>query len=147
MDTKLRYSDVPRDWAICYQTDCPLAENCLRRRVATLAPADLKHHDCVLPGARKGDSCDCFVENRPMRLARGMKGLLVGIGYEQGIVLREHLFKIFGSRSQYYRYYRGRWLISPSRQKRVAALFRQSGLDREPEFDDYIDGYYFDSDV
>ena len=147
MDIKLRFSDVPRNWAICYQTDCPLAESCLRRHVATLAPANLQHHECVLPAARKGESCNCFVENRPLRLAHGMKGLLVGIGYEQGIVLRNHLFKIFGSRSQYYRYYRGRWPISPRQQERVAALFRQLGLEREPKFDTYDNGYYFEGDV
>lgn len=147
MDIELRFNDVPRDWAICYQTGCPLAGSCLRRHVAELAPANLSHHDCVLPGARKGNSCDCFIEDRPMRLAHGMKGLLAGVGYELGIALRNRLFDIFGSRSQYYRYYRGRWPISPSQQKLVAELFREYGINREPKFDAYTDGYYFESNV
>ena len=76
-----------------------------------------------------------------------MKGLLAGVGYELGIALRNRLFDIFGSRSQYYRYYRGRWPISPSQQKLVAELFREYGINREPKFDAYTDGYYFESNV
>ena len=147
MDMKLQFSDIPQQWAICYQTDCPLASTCLRHHAATLVPADLLHHECVLPGARSTDTCLCFVEDRPMRLAYGMKRLLNGMTYEQGMALRSRLYDIFGSRSQFYRYREGRWPISPSQQARVAALFRESGLNGEPEFDAYATGYCFEDDV
>ena len=105
MSKALHFSDIPRDWAICFQSDCPFAASCLRRYAATLAPAALRHHECVLPSARTADSCHGFIENRPMRLAYGMKGLLRGVTYEEGIALRSRLYNVFGSRSQYYRYY------------------------------------------
>ena len=82
-----------------------------------------------------------------MRLAYGMKGLLRGVTYEEGIALRSRLYNVFGSRSQYYRYSEGRWPISPKQQSRVAALFREYGIGREPQFDAYAEGYYFDSDL
>lgn len=147
MNASLKFSDVPRDWAICYQSDCPLAATCLRRLAAVVAPADLTHHECVLPAARNGESCACFVENKPVRLAYGMRKLLTGVTYEQGIALREHLYRIFGSRSQYYRYSERHWPISPDLQARVAALFLEYGVDHKPEFDAYTEGYYFDDNV
>ena len=95
MDTTLRFSDIPSGWAICFQADCPLAANCLRRHAATLAPADLEKHTCVLPGARTdADTCKCFIENHPMRLAHGMKNLLPRMSYEEGIALRKQLLKM-----------------------------------------------------
>ena len=147
MDKTLQFSDIPSNWAICYQADCPLAANCLRYRAFTLAPADLNHHECVLPSARRADECRCFVEDRPMRLAYGMRRLLAGVGYEQGIDLRSRLYDLFGSRSQFYRYNERNWPVTPSQQTAVAALFREAGLDREPEFDHYTTGYYFDSNA
>ena len=61
--TKLTYSDIPHDWAICYQSDCPLSAQCLRHHAALLAPANLLHHDVVLPAARHDDDCQAFVPN------------------------------------------------------------------------------------
>lgn len=147
MESTLQFSDIPRDWAICCQSACPLADTCLRYRAFTLAPADLLHHECVLPAARKDDTCSSYVEDRPMRLAYGTKRLLKGVSYEQGMALRSRLYRIFGSRSQYYRYNENRWPISPALQARVADLFSEFGLGREPEFDAYATGYSFESDV
>lgn len=143
MDKALQFSDIPATWAICFDHDCPLAATCLRHHAATLAPAGLKHHECVLPAARDIDSCTLYVEDRPARLAYGMKHLLQDVKYEEGIAMRNELYDIFGSRSQYYHYYRGRWPISPRLQASVANLFRKYKLGHEPQFDNYSEGYYF----
>ena len=143
MVLQLQFSDIPHDWAICVQHDCPLAGSCLRHHAGTLAPDDLKHRDCVLPGARSADGCALFVEDQPVRLAHGMKGLLAGVSYKDVHALHKHLYGIFGSTSQYYRYRDGRWPISPRQQERVAALFRKFGFKGEPRFDSYSEGYYF----
>ena len=144
MNKTLQFSDIPGDWAICFQNDCPLAATCMRYHAAMLVPADLQHHNCVLPGARRDNDCTCFVENRPVRLAYGMKNLLPRMTYEKSIALRRELYNIFGCKSQYYRYSEGRWPISPSQQARVAELFRRFGLETEPSFDAYTEEYYFD---
>ena len=146
-NTTLNFSDIPSYWAICFQSDCPLAATCLRHRAAMLAPADLRHHECVLPGARSGDTCHSFVEDRPVRLAYGMKGLLPRVTSEEGMALRQRLYSIFGSTTQFYRYRNGRWPISPRQQARVAALFRKAGFKKEPHFDEYTEGYYFEREA
>ena len=144
METSLHFSDIPASWPICFQADCPLASNCLRHHAARTAPAELKHHECVLPGARTPDGCSCFVEDKPVRLARGMKNLLPRITTENGMVLRQQLYSLFGSTSQFYRYRRGQWVIPPSLQSRVEALCRKHGYMTDKLFDEYTQGYYFE---
>lgn len=141
----LTYEDAPYNWALCFQNECPLRDTCLRFAVGQLMPDSVTHHETVLPTARKDDRCCHYVEAKPVRMARGMMGLLPDVPYEVGVALRKHLYTIFGSSSQYYRYREGRWLISPRQQERVAALFRQFGLKGEPHFDAYVDGYCFEN--
>ena len=147
METHLNFSDIPSKWPICLQADCPLATTCLRHHAAQLAPAELRHHECVLPGARTADGCHSFVEDKPVRLARGMTCLLPRITTEEGMALRQQLYALFGSTSQFYRYRRGRWLISPRLQARVEALFRKHGYKTDKLFDEYTEGYYFGQDT
>lgn len=143
MDRLLVFTDVPHHWPICYQHDCPLANTCLRHHAAMEAPADLKHHECVLPGAYADDTRPCFVEDKPIRMARGMTKMLPTDEPWKDTALRQNLEVIFGCHAQYYRYRAGRFLITPAQQKRVAALFRKFGIAKEPQYDHMEERYYF----
>ena len=140
---KLSYKDAPRDWAICYQNDCPLSNRCLRHAVALLAPPTLTHHVTVLPAARQGDHCSLFASAEPVRIARGMKSIMKGIHAGQATDLRQELYAIFGSCPHFYRYRAGRYPVTPEQQERVAALFRKHGITTEPHYDDTSLSYYF----
>lgn len=140
---KLTYSLAPRNWAICFQHECPLADKCLRHAVALLAPAELEYHKTVLPGARKGDRCSLYVTTEPVRMARGMKRLLPRGSAGQAMEIRQGLYNIFGSCPQYYRYRAGKYDITPEQQARVAALFRRFSITAEPKFDHTSFAYYF----
>ena len=143
----LQFSDVPRDWALCFQHDCPLVAFCLRHHAATLAPADLRKHNCVLPGARTGDGrCALFVEDKPVRMARGMETMLRGWSQWDAMPVRHALEGVFGSRAQYYRYRSGRWPVTPHQQQRVAAVFRRYGITAEPHYDRITEEYFFPRD-
>ena len=100
MMKKLSYKDAPRDWAICFQNDCPLSDRCLRHAVAQLAPSTLTHHVTVLPAARQGDQCSLFASTEPVRIARGMTGIMKGIPSGKATDLRKELYNIFGSCAQ-----------------------------------------------
>ena len=140
---KLTYKDAPHDWAICYQNDCPLSDRCLRHAVAQLAPPTLTHHVTVLPAARQGDHCRLFASTEPVRIARGMKGIMKGIPSGLAMDLRQGLYTIFGSCPHFYRYRAGRYPVTPELQERVAALFRKHGITTEPHYDETALSYYF----
>ena len=143
MMKKLSYKDAPRDWAICFQNDCPLSDHCLRHAVALLAPPTLTHHTTVLPAAREGDHCRLFATAEPVRLARGMKGIMTGIPSGTATDLRQGLYAIFGSCPHFYRYRKGDYPITPEQQERVAALFHKHGITTEPHYDKTTLSYYF----
>ncbi|MBR1682418.1 MAG: hypothetical protein IJ700_03565 [Bacteroidaceae bacterium] len=140
---KLTYKDAPHDWAICFQDDCPRRERCLRHAVALLAPPALTHHATVLPAAREGDPCSLFATAEPVRLARGMKGIMQGVPKGQTTDIRQGLYGIFSSCPHFYRYRRGDYDITPEQQERVAALFRKHGITTEPHYDKTTIDYYF----
>ena len=146
MDITFKYSDFPSNWAICYQHECPLAETCLRHHAAELAPADLRNHNCVLPGARKDDACALFVADKRVRIAYGMTRLFQKCGRWKAAAMRKALETVFGCRAQFYRYRAGRWPISPRQQQRVAAVFRQFGETEEPCYDRVVEEYHFASE-
>lgn len=139
----LTYSLAPHDWAICFQHDCPLSNNCLRYAIAQLAPPDLTHHATVLPAARQDDRCRLFATKEPVRIARGMKRLLASRSTGLASDIRRGLFDIFGSRSQYYRYRDGEYDISPEQQARVISHLQSFGYQSDEPFDNYNEQYYF----
>lgn len=143
---QLTYSLAPRDWAICFQDDCPMKDTCLRYAIACLAPAGLTHHSTVLPAARQDDHCSLFASKEPVQLAHGMKRLLPRAAHGELSKLREGMYAIFGSTSQYYRYRRGEWPITPEQQRRVEQLLSKYGFKCPPHFDSITTEYYFPSE-
>lgn len=140
---ELSYSLAPASWPICFQSDCPLANTCLRHAVGQLAPADLAQHRVVLPGARKDGNCRFFASAEPVVIARGMSKLMPHASYETQMTIRHSLYSIFGSRSQYYRYRNGELDITPEQQRLVAQLFRDCGISEAPRYDQTRTTYYF----
>ena len=140
---KLDFSLAPTHWAICFQDECPLKNACLRYAIGHMAPAKLTHHSTVLPAARRGDQCTLFATKEPVRMARGMKGLLTGVRTGDAQEMREQLFDIFGSRRQFYRYRNGEYEITPRQQALVAQLFRQYGYEHQVAYDHESEQYYF----
>ena len=141
----LIFDDVPRNWAICFQTDCPLAVKCLRYHAATLAPATLTQHTTVLPATRTDAGCSLFVADEPVVVARGMTRIFDGVKSWDVPRLRNALEACFGSRAQYYRYRSGRYDITPAQQARVAEIFRKNGYAQPPVFDQTSVRYYFNT--
>ena len=139
----LSYSDAPKDWAVCMQADCPMADSCLRRSVALMMPASVKERLCVMPSARKGDKCKLFATNQPVRLAWGMTRLFEHVRWQDKRAMRQDLIAIFGERMRYYRFRKGRWPLSPDMQAAIARVMKDYGYAEEPRFDHTELCYYF----
>ena len=139
----LTYDDAPRDWALCFQQECPLHETCLRYRVGTMVPATVVHHDVVLPSARQGDTCQCFATDTPVVIARGMKRLFNGMSRWEAEALRKSVMGCFSSRTHFYRYRDGEYPITPDIQARIARVFEHFKTGSVPHFDDTTEEYYF----
>ena len=157
---ELTFSDIPHNWAICYDAACPLAKQCLRHHAAMLAPDTLLEHNTVLSAARLSaqDStaeeqqqteadhvCRAYVADEPVTLAYGMRNLFNDIHPFEVRGLRQQVQAVFGEKSHYYRYREGRYPITPKQQTRVADIFLRHGYTKAIKFDRYEVQYYFPS--
>lgn len=140
---ELNYSDIPHTWAVCFQNDCPMAQQCLRYHAAQLLPADKKTHNTVLQTARNDESCQLYVADQPVKVAYGMTKLFSGLKPLAASDLRQQVEVVFGSRTQYYRYREGRYPISPKQQALIADIFARNGLSADLKFDRIEEKYYF----
>lgn len=166
----LSFNDLPFGWALCFQSDCPLAGRCLRHRGGTLLPEGTLACRTVNPHLRTADGCKLFVAAEPVQMAYGMTGLDHSLNVIEAKELHEALYDYFGSRSRYYRFRNCRddrprsvsgispvaeaeadevgatrhtFGISPQQQADIAAIFRRLGLKGEPRFDHYEARYFF----
>ena len=165
----LHFTDLPFNWALCFQTDCPLADRCLRHHGGTLLPASQPTWTMVKPKLRSADGCPLFVADDPARMAYGMRGLDASLNVIEAKLLHEALYEYFGSRSRYYRFRnccndrpssvcglifrdaasteasaaRHTFGISPRMQADIAGIFHRLGLKGEPQFDHYETCYHF----
>lgn len=140
---ELSFSDAPYNWAICFQTDCPLGSTCLRRRVAELAPKDLVRHVVVMPSAREDERCLEFVLAEPVRMAWGLKATFSHVKSYHYQEMRPLLESHFGSHTTFYRYYNGLRPITPQHQEWIVSLLHRFGYDAPLRFDREEDMYDF----
>ncbi len=140
---ELSFSDAPHNWAICFQTDCPLSSTCLRRRIAELAPEHMMHHVMVMPSAREGEQCREFVSAEPVRMGWGMKSTFAGVKSYHYQEMRPLLESYFGSHTTFYRYYNGLRPITPDHQAWIAKLLKRFGYNAPLHFDREEEVYDF----
>ena len=142
----LRAEDVPRSWLICHNDQCPMKEECLRYAVAPIVEASREYGPSVYHSALKDGKCSYFVDKEPERLAWGFRPLFSKVRHEDYANLRCRVMALFGSESQFFRYNRGRFRLSPEQQDQVLALFRSYGYDtKDLRFAHYDDCFKFNT--
>ena len=139
----LTFSDAPHNWAICFQSDCPLGSTCLRRRVAELAPENMMRHVMVMPSAREGEQCREFASAEPVRMAWGMKTTFAHVQSYHYQEMHPLLEGYFGSHTTFYRYYNGLRPITPDHQAWIAKLLKRFGYNAPLRFDREEEVYDF----
>ena len=131
------FENVPSGWALCYNENCKMKEECLRYMAGQKAPDSLTTATCVTPRALKGDECRKFVAERYDTEAWGLGHLFDKVQHEHFAQLRDALFAMLGRRN-YYRYNNGERMLSEKQQQQIASLFKRFGYDEEPSFDHYV---------
>lgn len=138
------FSKLPANWAVCMQADCPLHEDCLRFQTFGIINSRYTQQRCVLPSARSGQKCRYHIPFAKVTVAWGMRELLSGVRGGDAKQMRKRIKAHFKSRSTYYRYYNGRYPISPTQQRAIRRIFKSFGYNPESvRFDRVEEDYYF----
>lgn len=131
------FSDMPKDWAVCFMHDCILKEQCLRYYAGETAPLNQYAALVVLPSARNGNSCKEFHTMKTERMAWGFSHLFDDVKHCDYRPLRSALENYFGSRFIYYRYHRGTKKLEEVEQHWVDELFQRYGYTTPRVYDHY----------
>lgn len=139
--------DTPKNYAYCFAGKgiCPNADTCLRAIAAQLlteskeAPSPII--ECISPVyvQRLTDSKNCqfYRNNEPVRYAKGMTQLFEDLPLKKAHLVRLKVMKCFSCESYFYQSRKGIRLISPKEQEDIRNVFRSTGIDSEPKFDEF----------
>ena len=131
------FSNMPKDWAVCFTHDCILKEQCLRYYVGKTLSVSQHSALTVLPSARSGNSCKEFHAMKKERLTWGFSHLFDDVKHSDYRSLRCAMEEHFGSRFVYYRYHRGINKLSEEEQQWINDLFQRYGYATPRVYDNY----------
>ena len=140
MKDLIDYTEVPYDYLMCLHEKCSKAETCLRQIAGRAAPAGKEWIKIVNPNYIVNLSGDCsyFRPAETVRYARGFKQLLGKLPNDTMRQVFHQLLTEFGER-QYYRNRNGERLLPPEEQKTILEIIEKCGIDRQPDFDSYVE--------
>ena len=138
------FKEVPTDYRLCFNADCPRREGCLRWVAGLKVPASLPCGPAVYPTALGADGqCRFYQKAEPQRMAWGFSKLFHNVLARHVQGLRLGLVQYLGSKTAYYRYNRGDRLLTPVQQAWIIDYFRKAGYAEEIGFDGYATTYDF----
>ena len=138
------FHDIPEWWPICPNSNCPLADQCLRHAAYLQVPPSVTSWSCVLPTAVKDGQCPFFEQYEKVTMARGFNKLYDQLhGRDNHHDVRMALTALFGSKGSYYRYKNGEKALTPQQQEAVLDIFSNRGIEGELRFDEYDLVYNF----
>ena len=143
MENDFDFSQVPFNWPLCYLSQCPRHEECLRYEAHRHAPKQVTTHPCVMPTALEHDRCPHFHPIRKVRAAKGFRYIVSELKEKDLYPIRVEMTAYLGSRATYYRYKNGQLLLTPSQQERIAKILQRHGYTNEVRFDGYREIYQF----
>lgn len=130
-------SDVPGNFTLCLNSDCPLADQCLHQVVRRMvASAELVLHVYNPEVVTGGETCKYFRALKLDRYAKGFTRFQEEMKPRQYAMFSGSLMAHFG-RNPYYERRRGERLLSPAEQQMALRALRKAGIEGDLEFDAY----------
>lgn len=135
-------SEVPNNYPVCLNRNCPKADTCLRQQVEREVDESATVWTIISPkhlAKLKGD-CPYYRPNAKASFAKGFMNILENMPHNQrqrAILLLKNQF----SERTYYRMRKGERLLSPAEQRIVLNILKKCGIAGTPEFDAYEECY------
>lgn len=134
---KKLYKEAPKEYAICWHSDCPRAATCLHQ----LACQPLMEEQAILrlinPNhCTKDEHCPYYRDSSPVTYARGFTNMQKRMFPDQYQTFMSILMKRFG-RTPYFERRRGEIAMPPKEQEIVLRALRQAGVTEDLKFDQY----------
>lgn len=133
---KINYNEVPGCFLHCIQSDCPMAEHCLRQLAMQAVSNDITGVSIVNPLLTEpSEKCKFYRGDEPQVYGKGFMNMQKQMLPWQYDVFRYRLQGKFG-RNPYFERRKGARLCSPIEVKEVEAVLKELGLEHL-KFDAY----------
>ena len=145
MTTPLNLSDMPRDWQLCFNADCPFRDRCLRFLAGSQLAATREWGAAIYPSALHDGRCNHFCPAVPVRSAVGFTRLFDAVKACHAAPMRRELKNYLGGNGTYYLYRNGQRPLNADQHAWIDQLFRRYGYDRTGPFDRFDEVFYYKS--
>lgn len=139
----IRLEDIPHQYGLCLNGDCPMAETCLRHLALAAMPADKSFAKILLPQRCTADAdgkYPYYHSSAKVRYARGFRRVLATFPVNVLEAFRDSLIAAY-PRNKYFKMRRGTILLTPKEQELIIRVARNKGFQGEFTFDKYEEDY------
>lgn len=143
MDKDFDFSQIPHHWALCYVSECPRKQECMRYQACLQLPKGTIRRPCILPSVLQRKQCPQFHPIQKIRVALGFRYIFNRVLAKDIAEMRSEMAAFLGSHTTYYRYRNGEYQLTPRQQDWICQLFRRYGYTHDIVFDDYKDVYVY----
>lgn len=140
---ELTWEMVPKGWALCFNSECPLCQSCLRWQAGRLAPQELTVTRCVTPSAAAKEPCPHFASAETVQYARGFSTIYNRVLKHDYTFLRKQMTLMLSGKRYYYEYMRGERRLSTVQQEDIRELFTSWGYADSVHFDAFEQDFDF----
>ena len=131
MEEEHHFTNIPYNYPLCLNRQCPKASTCLRQLIEQEVPDSAEYWVVISPKYRS---------SQKVQYAKGCMNILDNLPHKQRQLAIIHLTEYF-SRRTYYRIRKGERLLSPAEQRDVQKILKQCGATGKQEFDAYVEDY------
>lgn len=136
-----RYHDIPYQWAVCFNSQCPLREKCMRWQAAELIRcmpvASVQTAMCVTPQVWQSSPCSMFVETKTELRAWGFSTIFDHVSMADYPLIKASMMSFLRGQSNYYRYRNGELKLSERQQHTIDGFFAKYGYPTPVTYDHY----------
>ena len=134
--TTITANDVPNNYVLCTNSDCPMASHCLRQQAFALLTKEPYSITVVNPlRTKQSEACEYYRTDEPQVFARGFAAMQEEMLPRQYSVFMSRLKDAFG-RTGYFERRRGERLCSPADILKIKKVLTDLGLSHL-DFDGY----------
>jgi len=146
MVKKFYFRDVPIDYQLCFNGQCPRRDDCIRFLAGQHVPAAVMSGPAVYPNALTDGICPYFKKTRVIHGAWGFRKLYKDVEKADAQVLKAKVINFLGGPVASYGYMHGEKLLTPEQQEQIQGFFNELGYTDSIVFEGYSNMYDFSED-
>lgn len=137
------FTEKAKRYTVCFATNCPLQDQCLRWEVAQYVDPEEKVLTCINPNHKdvsKGQ-CPNYRNNQPLKMPQGMREHFYHeMPQYQARNIKNALILHYG-RTNYYRYHSAKRPIPPDVLHVIQTVCQRYGWTQPLQFDTEVEDY------